>query len=159
MEQSLNKEQIISTLHHREPYLMVDEVTSLNKTKIIALKTPRIDEFYIQGHFPGAHVVPGAMMQEMSTQTAGILLTKFYSPVENYDSEKTKGHALGVLKKLNYSKFKNFAKPGTPIKIEVELINQLENLFEFKSTLYQNDSWIMKNSFNLVNISDAPLLN
>lgn len=159
MELKLNKDEILNTLHHRPPYLMVDEVVSVTDKKIIAYKTPLESEHYIQGHFPGAHVVPGAMMQEMSTQTAGILLTKFYSPVPNYNSNTTKGHALGVLKKINYGKYRNFAKPGTPIKIEVELINQQDNLFEFKATLFQNDQWIMKNSFHLVNIEDAPLLN
>jgi 3-hydroxyacyl-[acyl-carrier-protein] dehydratase len=159
MELKLNKDEILNTLHHRPPYLMVDEVQALTKNKIIATKTPLTEEHYIQGHFPGAHVVPGAMMQEMSTQTAGILLTKFYSPVPNYNSNTTKGHALGVLKKINYAKYRNFAKPNQPIRIEVELINQQDNLFEFKATLYQNDQWIMKNSFHLVNIEDAPLLN
>lgn len=159
MELSLNKNEILTTLHHRPPYLMVDEVEMVNETKIIAIKHPLLEEHYIQGHFPGAHVVPGAMMQEMSSQAAGILLTKFHSPVENYNSETTKGHALGVLKKVNWAKYKNFAKPGTPIRIEVELKEKVDNLFEFQATLSSDGKWIMKNSFQLINISDAPLLN
>lgn len=159
MELSLNKDEILTTLHHRPPYLMVDEVESVNENKIIAYKHPKVDEYYIQGHFPGAHVVPGAMMQEMSSQAAGILITKFYSPVENYNSNETKGHALGVLKKVNWAKYKNFAKPGSPIKIEVQLKEKVDNLFEFHATLSSSGKWIMKNSFQLINISDAPLLN
>ena len=159
METSLNKDEILITLHHRPPYLMVDEVKDMSEKHIVAIKTPLESEHYIQGHFPGAHVVPGAMMQEMSSQTAGILITKFYSPVENYNSETTKGYALGVLKKVNWAKYKNFAKPNMPIQIEVKLVERVENLFEFEATLTQNGKWIMKNNFQLINISDAPLLN
>lgn len=159
MDTLLNKNDILKILHHRDPYLMIDEVVELSKDHIKCLKTPLESEHYIQGHFPGAHVVPGAMMQEMSSQAAGILITKFYSPVENYNSETTKGYALGVLKKVNWAKYKNFAKPGHPIQIEINLIEKVESLFEFQSVLTQNGKWIMKNSFQLVNISDSPLLN
>lgn len=159
MEIILNKNDILKTLHHRPPYLMVDEVTSLTENSISALKTPKLEEHYIQGHFPGAHVVPGAMMQEMSTQTAGILITKMHSPIENYHSEQTKGYALGVLKKVNWARYKNFAKPDKAIQINVKLVEKLDNLFEFEAILTQDDKWIMKNSFQLVNIADTPLLN
>ena len=157
MSFSLNQTEITNLLHHRPPYLMVDFVEEMNPTYLRALKTPKLSDFYIQGHFPGAHVVPGAKLQEMSTQSAGVLVTKYFSPVENYNSNETKGYALGVLSKVNYAKYKSFAKPDIPITIVVNLTQHLEDLFKFKAELFQSNELIMKNSFNLVNIEDFKL--
>jgi len=61
-------------LHHRSPYLLVQNIVEISDQKIVAEATVKGDEFFIAGHFPGAPILPGAMMQEMSTQTAGILI-------------------------------------------------------------------------------------
>jgi 3-hydroxyacyl-[acyl-carrier-protein] dehydratase len=99
----MNIDEVKVLLHHREPYLMVDRIDALTCHAVTGVKSHRGDEAHLAGHFPGAPVVPGAMLQELCTQSAGALITKFYSPVENYDSEKTKGHALGVLAKVAYA--------------------------------------------------------
>lgn len=153
----LNKEQVTTLLHHRAPYLMVDRVSALDERKIIGHRTFTKEDFFVNGHFPGAPVIPGAIMQEMTSQTAGILLTKYYSPVENYDSEKTKGHAIGVLSRVHYGKYLNFAKPNQELTITVELLEQVESRFKFKAKITRGDDVIMKNSFTLMNISDEHL--
>lgn len=153
----MNISEIQELLHHRSPYLLLDEVKSITKNQIHTNKFLTGDEYFFKGHFPGAPILPGAMMQEMTTQTAGILLTKYYSPVENYNSNTTKGHAIGVLKKVNFAKYKKFAKPGDQLEIKAELLDQFDNIFEFKSTITINKNVIMKNSFQLMNISDKHL--
>ncbi len=153
----MKTKEIKKLLHHREPYLLIDEVISLDKMTIYTQKKLTGKEYFFEGHFPGAPVLPGAIMQEITTQSAGILITKFYSPVEDYDSEATKGHALGVLKKVSYAKYKGFAKPNDLLDIQVTLIEKLDNLFEFKATILNDGKVIMKNSFQLMNISDEYL--
>lgn len=153
----MNISEIQELLHHRFPYLLLDEVKSITKNQIHTNKFLTGDEYFFKGHFPGAPILPGAMMQEMTTQTAGILLTKYYSPVENYNSNTTKGHAIGVLKKVNFAKYKKFARPGDQLEIKAELLDQFDNIFEFKSTITINKNVIMKNSFQLMNISDKHL--
>lgn len=153
----MNISEIQELLHHRSPYLLLDEVKSITKNQIHTNKFLTGDEYFFKGHFPGAPILPGAMMQEMTTQTAGILLTKYYSPVENYSSNTNKGHAIGVLKKVNFAKYKKFARPGDQLEIKAELLDQFDNIFEFKSTITINKNVIMKNSFQLMNISDKHL--
>ncbi|QDK42741.1 hypothetical protein DOM21_15040 [Bacteriovorax stolpii] len=145
-------------LHHRAPYLMVDKVLEHSSEHIVAAKTPALEDFYIQGHFPGAHVVPGAMMQEMTTQTAGLLIAEHHSPVADYDSEATKGYALGVLRSVHNSKFKKFARPGEKLEIHVRLIEKNEQLFRFKGSITVGEDKIMSNEFTLINISDTHIL-
>lgn len=150
----MNITQIEETLHQRRPYLMVDEVIEINKDRIKTLKVHHGDEAHIHGHFPGAPVVPGAMLQEICTQSAGILISKFYSPVKDYNSQTTKGWALGVLKKVNYAKFQEITKPDKEILAVVDLIDFEQQLFKFSAKIFQDNQLKAKFSFNLVNISD-----
>lgn len=148
---------ILKRLHHRPPYLMIDKVLEASKESLLALKIPSQNEFYLQGHFPGTPVVPGAMMQEMTTQAAGLLITEFYSPVEDYDSEQTKGYALGVLRAVHNSRFKSFARPGEKLLISVSLVDRVESSFRFNGKIETQDRKIMTNEFTLVNISEDQL--
>lgn len=148
------KQEIKKLLHHREPYLMVDSVESIDEKEVISNKIFGANDFFIDGHFPGAPLVPGAMIQEFCTQSAGILITKFYSPVSDYDSEKTQGWALGVLNKVQSAKFLDVVKPGAEIQAKVTLVDQHENLFKFSAKVTQGGKLKAKMSFNLINVSD-----
>ncbi len=144
-------------LHHRPPYLLIDKIIDVSKETIHAQIIPRQEDFYLQGHFPGTPIVPGAMMQEMTTQAAGLLITEFYSPVEDYDSESTKGHALGVLRAIHYAKYKKFARPDDVLDIKVTLLLRIEKSFRFKAVIEIDGEKIMSNEFTLINISEDAL--
>ena len=148
---------ILKRLHHRAPYLLIDEVVEHSNLKIHVIKTPLLNDYYLQGHFPGAPIVPGAMMQEMTTQAAGLIIAEYYSPVPDYDSEKTLGHALGVLRSVHHAKYKNFARPGDILNIKVELIEHISNSFRFKAHVDVDGLKIMFNEFTLVNVCDEKL--
>jgi 3-hydroxyacyl-[acyl-carrier-protein] dehydratase len=153
----MNIDELKVLLHHREPYLMVDRIDALTCHAVTGVKSHRGDEAHLAGHFPGAPVVPGAMLQELCTQSAGALITKFYSPVENYDSEKTKGHALGVLAKVAYAKYIGIVKTDRDVFAEVELVEQLGPLFKFKAKVLQDGRLKAKLMFSLINLSDDHL--
>lgn len=148
---------ILKRLHHRPPYLLVDKVLEHNTSSITTTVTPSGEEFYLKGHFPGTPVVPGSMMQEMSTQAAGLLITEYHSPVADYDSESTRGWALGVLRAVHLAKYKSFARPGETLTVRVELIDRLENSFRFKGRIDKGGECIMFNEFTLVNIDESKL--
>ena len=152
----MNKEEIKTLLHHREPYLMVDQVHEIDETHIKTTKEARLEEPYLQGHFPNMPVVPGAMLQEFCTQSAGILMTKYYSGVEDYHSEKTKGYAIGVLNKVESAKYYSVCKPGL-IEAEVILKESQDNLFKFKAKVTQKGNLMAKLNFNLVVASESVL--
>ena len=115
--------------------------------------TPQGDEFYLLGHFPHVPSVPGAIMQEMTTQAAGLMISEHHSPIPDYDSEKTKGWALGVLRAIHMAKYKNFARPGETLDIKVELLDHIENSFRFRGHIEMMGKKIMMNEFTLINIS------
>jgi 3-hydroxyacyl-[acyl-carrier-protein] dehydratase len=148
---------ILKRLHHRYPYLLIDEIIEHSNIMIHARKTPNMNEYYLQAHFPGSPVVPGAMMQEMTTQAAGFLISEYYSPVPDYNSEETKGHALGVLRAIHQAKYKQFARPNDVLEIKVKLLQKIENSFRFKACIEIEGIKIMINEFTLINISEEKL--
>jgi 3-hydroxyacyl-[acyl-carrier-protein] dehydratase len=151
------KIDIQKRLHHRPPYLLIDEVVEATPTGIHVRATPRGEEFYLRGHFPGSPVVPGAMMQEMTTQAAGLLISEFHAPVPDYDSETTKGHALGVLRAVHYAKYRKFARPGDVLDVRAELLLNVDSSFRFKAWITVAGEKIMANEFTLVNVTEAQL--
>ncbi|MGB0415658.1 MAG: 3-hydroxyacyl-ACP dehydratase FabZ family protein [Coraliomargarita sp.] len=153
----LSLKEIKVLLHHREPYLMVDRVDELSPLKVRGVKIHRGDEAHLAGHFPGAPVVPGAMLQELCTQSAGVLMTRFYSPVEDYDSEQTKGLAIGVLNKVEFAKYYATAKPDADVVADVDLVERMGDLFKFRARVEQCGKVVAKLRFNLVIAPDAVL--
>ncbi|MCL4134105.1 UNVERIFIED_CONTAM: hypothetical protein GTU68_048095 [Idotea baltica] len=154
---TLDRDAVKVLLHHREPYLMVDRVDALSPESVTGVKVPRGDEAYLQGHFPGAPIVPGAMLQELCTQSAGLLITKHHAPVDDYDSETTKGHALGVLSKVEFAKYLGIVKTDRDVVAKVHLAERLGPLFKFNAKVYQDGELKAKLCFQLANIGDGHL--
>lgn len=153
----MDRNTILRRLHHRPPYLLIDEVIEHDAKSIKAAASPTMNDFYLQGHFPGAPVIPGAMMQEMTTQAAGLLIAEHFSPINDYDSQTTKGWALGVLRAIHYAKYKKFARPDEKLQIVIKLLDHYETSFRFKGQIEIDGEKIMINEFTLVNISEDKL--
>ena len=70
----LNKEDIINLLPHREPMLLIDELSEIDKlSSATALVKVRKDSFFVQGHFPQNPVMPGVLIVESFGQAAAAL--------------------------------------------------------------------------------------
>lgn len=146
-------------LHHRVPYLMIDRIEQIDDTSIICSKKVTGEEYFLEGHFPGAPVVPGAMMQEMTTQAAGILLAARHNPMQEFNTHDPffNEYAIGVLVRLNGARFRGFARPGDILTINVDLKEQERSLFEFTGRVVVNGNTIMSNNFQLANIKSSTL--
>ncbi len=146
-------------LHHRPPYLMVDRIIEITDQAIVTEKVIRGDEPFLAGHFPGSPIFPGAMMQEVTTQSAGILIAARHNPMESIDTSDPffNEYALGVLVRVSDARYKSFARPGDVLTAKVELIERVESLFEFRANLRIADRTIMRNIFQLTNIPSRVL--
>jgi 3-hydroxyacyl-[acyl-carrier-protein] dehydratase len=59
-------------LPHREPFVFVDEIISANAGEAQCAKVFSSQEAIFRGHFPGNPIVPGVILVEALSQTAGI---------------------------------------------------------------------------------------
>ena len=113
----MNKNEIEAAIPHRAPMLLVDEVVERTETYIIARKTFREDEFFLQGHYPGNPIVPGVILCEASMQTGAIFLSQFG------------GEGTPVVTRMNDVRFRKIVRPGDTIEIRADLSEQLANAF------------------------------
>ena len=151
---SHNLAKVEDHLHHRPPYLLIDKIVDCNPSQIVTEKLFTGEEFFVPGHFPGAPILPGAMMQEMSTQSAGILIAKHFNPMDHFSTEAADKNefALGVLVGVKQARYRGFARPGDTLRATVQLNDELENLFQFSATIQVGDRSVMNNIFRLANI-------
>ena len=115
--EQMDTEELLNTLPHRYPFIMVDRILKMEETSIVGLKNVTINEPYFQGHFPGHPVMPGVLQVEAMAQAAGILMLK-------------KGESAGKIAyfmSADKVKFRKPVFPGDTLFIEVELTKARAN--------------------------------
>jgi len=107
--------EIQKLLPHRYPFLMVDGILEVERLKrIVAIKNVSINEYYFQGHFPGAPVMPGVLILEAVAQTGGLLLLLDIPDREN---------KLLYFVAVDGARFRRPVVPGDQLRIEVNVLN------------------------------------
>lgn len=104
---------ILKLLPHRYPFLLIDRVIELVRTKsIVAVKNVTIGEPFFQGHFPDKPIMPGVLIVEAIAQAGGLLLLK---EVPNRDE------MLMVFTGIEKARFRRPVVPGDQMRIEVSV--------------------------------------
>ena len=109
----MNIQEIMETIPHRYPFLLIDRVLEIEEGKrITALKNVTMNEQFFQGHFPVEPVMPGVLIVEAMAQagTCAILSMPEY---------KGKIAYFGALDKV---KFRGKVVPGDTLRLEVEIV-------------------------------------
>ncbi|HET9003265.1 MAG TPA: 3-hydroxyacyl-ACP dehydratase FabZ [Gemmatimonadaceae bacterium] len=110
----LGIEEIMKTLPHRYPFLLVDRILEMEeKKRIVGLKNVTINEPFFQGHFPGHPIMPGVLIIEAMAQVGGILLM---GQIEGYESK------VVYFMSLDNVKFRRPVKPGDQLRFEIDMI-------------------------------------
>ena len=70
-----NREQIKAVIPHREPFLLIDEITEYTeKESVTAVKYVLGDEDFFRGHFPEYKVMPGVLILEALAQAGAFIV-------------------------------------------------------------------------------------
>jgi len=132
----LNKEQVLSYLPHRDPFLFIDSVEDIiitdelksklsNKeevssrdlvgTSVIAKFKIKEDMHILEGHFPGNPILPGVVQVEMMAQAGAFV--SMAMDMENMNSMEVQTLLLAVDK----SKFRKPLGPGMNLTIQTTM--------------------------------------
>ncbi len=108
----LNPKEILKTLPHRYPFLLVDNVLEVSSEKVKGYKCVSFNEPFFQGHFPENPVMPGVLIIEAMAQLGAFLV------LMNPSYKDKLAYLIGVDK----ARFRKPVYPGTRLDLEAELL-------------------------------------
>ena len=132
MSESLNKKQIQDLLPHREPMLLIDELTNIKKLKsATAIVNVKKESFFVQGHFPGEPVMPGVLIVEAFGQAAAAL-TAAGIDKSTYDNK------LVFLMTVDKARFRNPVIPDCRLELNIEAVRSHGKVWKYKGEAFVN---------------------
>jgi 3-hydroxyacyl-[acyl-carrier-protein] dehydratase len=129
----LSKEDIINLLPHREPMLLIDELSEIDKlSSATALVKVREDSFFVQGHFPQNPVMPGVLIVESFGQAAAAL-TAYGLDKSTYENK------LVFLMGVEKARFRNPVIPDCDLILKIEAIRSHGRVWKYKGEAFVDD--------------------
>ena len=113
----IDSNAIKQIIPYEMPFLMIDRVLSLDKTKVVAIKNTTANEEFFKGHFAGFPIMPGALIVEGMGQAATLLLR--YNLDNHWEKEV-------LAYKIKEAKFSAPTFPGDQLRYEVTMIGKDE---------------------------------
>jgi 3-hydroxyacyl-[acyl-carrier-protein] dehydratase len=127
---SLNKDQIIELLPHREPMLLIDEIYDIQKlnsaTGVVNVKK---NSFFVQGHFPEQPVMPGVLIVEAFGQTAAAL-TAHGLDKSTYENK------LVFLMGIEKARFRSPVIPDCKLLLKIDAIRSHGRVWKYKGKAF-----------------------
>ena len=130
---TLNKNQIRSLLPHREPMLLIDELTNIKKLQsATGIMNVKKNSFFVQGHFPDQPVMPGVLIVEAFGQTAAAL-TAHGLDRSTYENK------LVFLMGVERARFRNPVIPDCKLILQIEAIRSHGRVWKYKGEAFVNE--------------------
>jgi 3-hydroxyacyl-[acyl-carrier-protein] dehydratase len=112
LETPLGRAEIEAILPHRDPFLLIDEVVELQPgARVVARKSVRPDEWYLEGHFPGRPIMPGVLIVEAMAQAGAVAVLA---------EEENRGR-LALFAGIDDVRFKRLVQPGDVLDLTCDL--------------------------------------
>lgn len=107
----LDSRAIQEILPHRYPFLLVDKIIELvPRQKIVGIKQVTVNEYFFQGHFPDAPVMPGVLIIEAMAQVGAILALREF---------EDRAGKIPFFSGIERARFRRPVVPGDTLVLEV----------------------------------------
>jgi 3-hydroxyacyl-[acyl-carrier-protein] dehydratase len=137
-DNTMSREQILAAIPHRPPFLLVDEIVEWTDSRIVCTKVFTGKEDFFAGHYPGYPLVPGVLLCEAAMQSGAILLSRLFKAEDN---------KIPVAAKMKDVRFKRMVRPGELIRMEVEMIERMADIFFLKAKVTVEDQIAVRFEF------------
>lgn len=128
----MNIQQIMATLPHRYPFLLVDRIEEAEEgKKVIGYKNVTVNEPFFQGHFPGHPIMPGVLIIEAMAQVGGA----YVSVIDGIGDDRVT-YFVGI----DNARFRKPVMPGDILRMELELVSKRRGIYQFSGTAYVGDT-------------------
>ena len=130
MKNSINKDDIIKLLPHRETMLLISELKNIKKLfSATGIVNVTKESFFVKGHFPGNPVMPGVLIVEAFGQTAAAL-TAHGIDKETYDNK------LVFLMGVEKARFRSPVIPDCKLELNIEAIRSHGKVWKYKGEAF-----------------------
>lgn len=122
----------------------VDSIIELTRGKrIVAIKAVSLAEEYLSDHFPTFPVLPGVLMLEALTEAAAWLVRDALDFLPS----------VVLLQRAKNVIYKDFVRPGTLLRVEVDCRRLGKNASEFSGVGFCRENEVVKARFSMTHFS------
>lgn len=126
---NINIEEIIKSIPHRYPFLLIDRVKSVKyNEEIVAIKNVTFNEPHFTGHFPDRPIMPGVLIIEAMAQAGTLMVT--LQP--DFKAEEKLVYFMAI----DGAKFRKPVTPGDCLEITVKKITQKGAVWKLDGVAY-----------------------
>jgi 3-hydroxyacyl-[acyl-carrier-protein] dehydratase len=116
---------ILKTLPHRYPFLLVDRVEEVQPgERLVALKNVTFNEPFFMGHFPDHPVMPGVLILEAMAQAGAMLAGRT-------DPAAVQGRLVYFMA-IDKARFRKPVVPGDQLMLELTLLKRRREIWRFQ---------------------------
>ncbi len=121
---SADLERIMRMIPHRAPFLFLDRVHSIDKSKsAVGVKNVTSIEPHFAGHFPGRPIMPGVLIVEAMAQTAAVMVVDTLDMID-------KG-MLVYFMTVDKTRFRSPVVPGDVLELHVAVQRHKGSVWRF----------------------------
>ena len=124
-----SKEKIKALIPHREPFLYVDKLVTIEQERIVGARTYTEDDYFFKGHFPGYPIVPGVILVESMAQCGGAGIKALLGAKD----------ALFFLASIDKVKFRKQVRPNDTVRFEITNLRTSPKVIKQSGKAYVGD--------------------
>jgi 3-hydroxyacyl-[acyl-carrier-protein] dehydratase len=132
---AMNISDILNTLPHRYPFVLVDRIIDVTAGEsITSLKNVSMNEPYFQGHFPSEPVMPGVLILEGLAQTGALMA---YLTMQDQIGKK-----LVYFAGLDGVRFRKKVVPGDQLIMKVHTVKKKMRIWTLAGKAFVDDKLV-----------------
>jgi len=146
----LDSTAIQKVLPHRDPFLFIDSVESMDGSSIIAKRKVTGQEDFFRGHYPHRPIMPGVLLCECIFQAGAILLAHS----QNLGDQASA--STPVVTRINNVRFRSPVGPGDELTIESSIHEVVSGVYFMKGSIQRGAKRIVSLEFACTLMGEAP---